>query len=52
MVGLQAILVAYGGQGWELVSLVPEYSRVYRSFWFRVTEPDAFRVTFKRPVEG
>jgi Domain of unknown function (DUF4177) len=50
LVGLQAILEAYGSEGWELVSLLPERSQAYPGLGTYHIEPEAFRATFKRPA--
>jgi hypothetical protein len=51
LVGLQAILEAYGSEGWELVSLAPECSQVYPGFGQWHMEPETWRATFKRPAQ-
>ena len=51
LVGLQAILKAYGSRGWELVSLNPERLQVFAGFGKWTVEPRVYRATFKRPVE-
>jgi hypothetical protein len=51
LVGLQAILEAYGSRGWELVSLNPERFQAFPGFARWHIEPRVYRATFKRPVE-
>jgi hypothetical protein len=51
LVGLQAILEAYGSDGWELVSLNPEHLQVIPGFGKYYIEPGVYRATFKRSVE-
>ncbi len=51
LVGLQAILEAYGADGWELVSLQPDQYQVYPAFGQWSMEPARYRATLKRPVE-
>ena len=51
LVGLSAILEAYGSHGWELVSLNPERFQAFPGFGIWHIEPRAYRATFKRPVE-
>jgi hypothetical protein len=51
LVGLQAILEAYGSHGWELVSLNPEYFQAFAGLGKWHIEPRVYRATFKRPVE-
>jgi len=50
LVGLDAILNAYGSAGWELISLDPERLEAIPGFgkWF--IEPGGYRATFKRSV--
>jgi len=48
LVGLQAILESYGAQGWEMVSLQQEVSRVVAGWGGWWIEPNAYRATFKR----
>jgi len=50
LVGIQTILRTHGAQGWELVSMQAEYSRLYPNFGNWGPEPDTYRVTFKRPI--
>lgn len=50
LVGLQAILDAYGAQGWELVSLNPEHFQVVAGLGQWYVEPEVYRATFKRAV--
>ena len=52
LVGLDAILNAYGSAGWELISLDPEHLTAIPGFgkWF--IEPGGYRATFKRPAGG
>jgi hypothetical protein len=52
LVGLQAVLDAYGSRGWDLVSLGPERFQAYAGFAKWIIEPAAYRATFKRPAEG
>lgn len=52
LVGLPAILESYGAQGWELVSLQEEVSRVSPAWGGWWVEANSYRVTFKRPAEG
>ena len=52
VVGLQAILEAYGSEGWELVNLDPDHLEAYPGFGKWYIEPAVYRATFKRPVEG
>ena len=52
LVGLQAILDAYGEAGWELVHLVPEHYRAYPGFGQWHLEPEAYRATFRRAGEN
>ena len=51
LVGLQAILEAYGSDGWELVSLNPEHLQAFPGFGKYYIEPGVYRATFKRSVE-
>ncbi len=51
-VGLQAVLQAFGEQGWELVSLQPESSSIFPTFGRWHSEPDVYRATFKRLAEA
>ena len=51
LVGLQAILEAYGSHGWELVNLGPEHLQASPGFGKWYVEPEVYRATFKRPVE-
>jgi hypothetical protein len=51
LVGLQAILKAYGSRGWELISLNPERFQVFAGFGKWIVEPRVYRATFKRPAE-
>ena len=50
LVGLNAILDAYGSSGWELVSLEAERHQVYVGFGKYSLEPASYRATFKRPA--
>lgn len=50
--GIQAILDAYGAQGWELVSLTPERFQAYPDWGMWGIEPVRYRGTFKKPQEG
>jgi hypothetical protein len=50
LVGLQAILTAYGSRGWELVSLRPERYDALPAFGRWELEPASYRATFKRSV--
>ena len=50
LVGLEAVLEAYGQQGWELVSLQPVRFQAFPGFGKWYVEPEAYRATFKRPV--
>jgi hypothetical protein len=51
LVGLQAIIKAYGSRGWELVSLNPDRLQVVAGFGKWIVEPSVYRATFKRPAE-
>ena len=51
LVGLNAILEEYGSRGWELVCLNPERFSAFPGFGTWHIEPQAYRATFKRPVE-
>ena len=51
LVGLQAILEAYGSDGWELVSLNPVQFQAFAGFGKWHVEPAAYRATFKRSVD-
>ncbi len=50
IVGLDAILQAYGSEGWELVSLEADRFEVFPGFGKYYMEPAAYRATFKRAV--
>ncbi|TET51289.1 MAG: hypothetical protein E3J64_07105 [Anaerolineales bacterium] len=50
LIGLPAILEAYGSDGWELVSLDADRSEVFPGFGKWYMEPAAYRATFKRAV--
>ena len=50
LVGLQAILEAYGSDGWELVGLNPDQLQAFPGFGKWYVEPAVYRATFKRPV--
>ena len=50
LVGLQAILEAYGAEGWELVNMAPDHSQAYPGWGAWHIEPDTYRATFKRLV--
>jgi hypothetical protein len=52
LVGVKAILEAYGTDGWELVSLEPDGYRAIPGFGQWDIEPRIYRATFKRPVES
>jgi hypothetical protein len=52
LVGLQAILRAYGSRGWELVGLHPVRFEVSPAFGRWELEPTGYRASFKRPAEG
>ena len=52
LVGLKAILGAYGADGWELVGLEPDGYRVLPAFGRWDLEPRIYRATFKRPAES
>jgi hypothetical protein len=52
LVGLQAILEAYGSEGWELVSLNPEHYDVSPGFGTWHMDPVVHRATFKRLGQG
>jgi hypothetical protein len=52
LVGMKAILEAYGADGWELVSLEPDGYRAIPGFGQWDLEPRIYRATFKRPVEN
>ena len=49
--GLPAILEAYGSEGWELVSLLPDCSQAFPGFGQWNIVPVAYRATFKRSVQ-
>jgi hypothetical protein len=51
LIGLSAILEAYGSQGWELVGLEPDGYRAIPGFGGWDLEPRIYRATFKRPAE-
>ena len=51
LVGLQAILEAYGARGWELVALNPDHLQAFPGFGKWYIEPAVYRATFKRPAE-
>lgn len=50
LIGLQAILGAYGSRGWELVGLNPDRFQAFPGFGTWHIEPRVYRATFKRPV--
>ena len=50
LVGLSAILEAYGSQGWELVNLQPDRLCAFPGFGKWYIEPETYRATFKRPA--
>jgi hypothetical protein len=50
LVGLQAILEAYGSDGWELVGLNPDGYQAYPGFGRWDLEPRIYRATFKQPA--
>ena len=50
LIGLQAILQAYGADGWELVSLHPDHLQAIAGFGKWHIEPGIYRATFKRPA--
>lgn len=52
LVGLQAVLEAYGSDGWELVGLSPEHFQAFPGFGKWYVEPAVYRATFKRLEEG
>ena len=52
LVGLQAILEAYGSDGWELLSLNPDHLQAFPGFGKWYIEPGVYRATFKRSAEG
>jgi hypothetical protein len=52
VVGMEAILGAYGADGWELVSLEPDGYRVIAAFGGWDLEPRIYRATFKRQAEN
>ena len=52
LIGLQAILDAYGAEGWELVGLHPDGFVAYPGFGRWDLEPRIYRATFKRPTQG
>lgn len=51
LVGLAAVLEAYGQEGWELVQLQPEHVLASPGFGTWHVEPKAYRAIFKRPDE-
>ncbi len=51
LVGLPAILKAYGSRGWELVNLSPEHFQAFPGFGKWYIEPGVYRATFKRRAE-
>jgi len=51
LVGLPAILKAYGSRGWELVNLSPEHFQAFPGFGKWYVEPAVYRATFKRRAE-
>jgi hypothetical protein len=51
LVGLRAILAAYGAEGWELVGLNPDGYQAFPGFGKWDLEPRIYRATFKRPVQ-
>ena len=50
LVGLQAVLEAYGSAGWELVSLHPDELLAAPGFGKWYVDPGSYRATFKRPA--
>lgn len=52
LVGLKAILEAYGANGWELVGLEPDGFRALPGLGEWDIEPRIYRATFKRPAES
>jgi hypothetical protein len=48
LVGLPAILEAFGSRSWELVSLQPDGFEAYPEFGKWSLEPVAYRIIFKR----
>jgi hypothetical protein len=50
LVGLEAVLEAYGSRGWELTSLNLERLQAVAGFGGWHVEPRAYRATFRRPV--
>ena len=52
LVGLKAILEAYGANGWELVGLEPDGYRALPGVGQWDSEPRIYRATFKRPAGG
>jgi hypothetical protein len=52
LVGLGAILAAYGAEGWELVGLGPDRLQAFPAFGRWDVEPHTYRATFKRPVQA
>ena len=52
VVGLQEILRIHGADEWELVTLNLERYRAAVGLGQYVFEPQAYRATFKRPLEG
>ena len=51
IVGIQAVLEAYGSGGWELVCLNPEGFSAHPAFGVWQIRPRVYRATFKQPVE-
>jgi hypothetical protein len=52
LVGIPAILDAYGSKGWELVGLEPDGYRAIPGFGGWDLEPRIYRATFKRQAEN
>lgn len=50
LVGMSAILDAYGAEGWELVALSPDRLQAYPAFGHWDLEPQTYRATLKRPI--
>jgi len=50
LTGMQAILDAYGQDGWELVALAPEAFEISAGLGKWYQDPVAYRATFKRRV--
>lgn len=51
LIGLQAILGAFGAQGWELVNIGPDQFEVFPALGKYCVEPVVYRATFKRQAE-